>query len=551
MSPTRFRWPLGAGFILTLGSAASGYGQPGTWALTNVRIQTVTQGVIEKGTIVIRNGLIQAVGASVPIPPDARTLDLAGRTVSPGLIDLSSSIAPGPTPTPTSGTPPQGAAATAAAPLGRPAGFDPARAVADELRPSSADLKAARDAGITAVLISAARGGIRGQSALVPTRDSLDRSAVIRAPVAVHFGFQGVQGSYPATLLGVIAYQRQTLYDARRYGLIADRYRVNPRGLERPQFDPGLEALVPVVRGATPAFFEATKENEIRRAVNLAREFSLNLTVVGATEGWRALDALKGRAAVVSVNFPRPTETTGWAYRLAQRDGPDSAQADSAARAPIEGNAAALAQAGVTVALGSGGVRPADFLAQVRKVIKAGLPEPVALEAVTIRPAELAGMGAALGSIETGKIANLVITEKGDLLADSARIRAVFIDGIRYEVAEVPTARAGAGTGSGAAAQIGGSWAMRVNSPQGPLDVTMTIEQTGADFSGSMASMMGTTAVDDGRVSGRSITWTSVIQLGGQSVTLSYRGEVDGNRMTGSATLGSFGTATFTAERRP
>src|SRR6266481_3429372 len=89
LSPAALRRSL-MGAVLAIPCAAGA--QSGTWALTNARIETVTKGVIEKGTIIIRNGLIVAVGADVAVPADARVLDLPKRTVSPGLIDLTSSI---------------------------------------------------------------------------------------------------------------------------------------------------------------------------------------------------------------------------------------------------------------------------------------------------------------------------------------------------------------------------------------------------------------------------------------------------------------------------
>jgi hypothetical protein len=248
-----------------------------------------------------------------------------------------------------------------------------------------ADVKPLRDAGVTAVLVAPSRGLFRGMSALVPLRDSVDDSEVIRSQVAMHIGYQGVQGDYPGTLLGVIAYQRQAFFDAQRQGLIQDRYRSNPRGMERPDNDPGLDALVPVVRGQKPAFFDANNENEIRRAVRLAREFNLKATIVGATEGFEATDALAGRPTVVSVNFPQPAQTTGWSYRLSQRRAPnDSAARRRDAQKMIEGNAGALNKAGVRISPGFRRHRPSDFLANVRKAIAAGLPAGVALEALTI-----------------------------------------------------------------------------------------------------------------------------------------------------------------------
>jgi hypothetical protein len=98
---------------------------------------------------------------------------------------------------------------------------------------------------------------------------------------------------------------------------------------------------------------------------------------------------------------------------------------------------------------------------------------------------------------------------------------------------------------------MAGNWVMTIQTPQGPTEVTMTVQQSGASFSGSMTSQMGITAFDDGQVDGRSVTWTMSLQMGGTAMTIVYQGEVDGNRISGSAALGDFGTAAFTGERRP
>jgi imidazolonepropionase-like amidohydrolase len=525
--------------------------QSDTWALTNARIQTVTHGVIEKGTVIVRRGLIEAVGPSLTVPPDARVLDLMGKTISPGLLDLTASLG---LPAPTAGAGAGGGGGPAAAPQtqgGPRPGLDPEREVARELKVPPGDIKAIRDLGVTALLVAPSRGLFRGTSALVPLRDSVGASDIIRSPVAMHVGYQGVPGNYPGTLLGVITYQRQSFYDAQRQALLLDRYKANPRGMARPENDASLGALVPVVRGQLPLFIEANNENEIRRAVRLAREFNLKATIVGATEGFEALDALSGSTAIVSVNFPQPAQTTRWSYRLSQRRAPgDSAAAAREAQKLIEGNAAALQKSGIKFALASGGSR--EFIPNIRKAIAAGLPAKVALEAVTIRAAELAGAAEMLGSIEAGKIANLVISN-GDVLSDSAKVSGVFVDGIRYDVTPPPAVRTAGGNAAGNVpmAQVAGTWAMNLTSPQGPMDITMTITQSGGSFSGTMTSMMGSNDISEGQITGRTVTWSMTLQIGGQSVTLNYRGEVDGNRMTGSAELGSFGSATFTAERKP
>jgi Amidohydrolase family len=555
--------PLASGFLLGIAlnlprDAHSQAAAPaGTWALTNARIETVTKGRIERGTIVIRNGIIEAVGPNVTPPGDARVVDLAGRTVYPGFIDLTSSMGI-PTPTQPQGGPGGGGGGgqNAGAPA-RYVGLEPGRVIANEVAPSAADIRASRDAGITTALIAPSRGTFRGLSALIPMRDDSSAQYVVKAPVGMHMGFQGVAGRYPATLLGVIAYERQQLYDAQRHGLLMDRYKAGDRGVPRPAYDANLDALVPVVRGQLPAFFGAGNENEIRRAVGIAKEFDLKLTIVGATEAFRALDAVKtARPLVVSVEFPQPVEVTGWAYRGAQRrELNDSATRDAAVRRIVEANAATLNRAGVKFALAPGALRPNDFIANVRKAIAAGLPREVAVAALTIRAAEIAGVGDQLGSIEPGKIADLVVAD-GPPLGDSTRVRTVFVDGIDYDVIPSAASRngqraAGGGGRSGEVAQVAGTWVMTVNGPQGAMTSTMTLTQTADAIDGNMISEFGTAAISEGRVNGRTLTWSASFQMGGERTTVNFEADVDGSRMTGRLRAGETGAMTFTAEKKP
>jgi len=559
--------PLASGFLLGVALLAAPDAQAqartGVWALTNARIETITKGTIEKGTIVIRDGIIEAVGANVQPPPDARVVDLTGRTVYPGFIDLTSSMGLAAPSQPQGrfggGGGGEGGGPNAGAPA-QNVGLEPGRVIANEVAPAVADIRASRDAGMTAALIAPSRGAFRGLSALVPMRDDSATRYIVKAPVALHMGYQGVAGRYPGTLLGVIAYERQQLYDAQRHGLLMDRYKTGQRGVPRPSYDADLDALVPVVRGQLPAFFAANNENEIRRAINIAKEFDLKLTIVGATEAFRALDVLKtARPLVVSVDFPQAVEVTGWAYRGAQRrELNDSATRDAAVSKLVEANAATLHRAGIKFALASGALRPNDFIANVHKAIAAGLPREAAVEALTIRAAEIAGVADQLGSIEQGKIADLVVSD-GPPLADNARIRTVFVDGVDYDVTPpAPAGRAGqragsarGGAGGGETAQVAGTWTMTVNGPQGAMTSTLTMTQTGDALDGQIISQFGNAAISDGRVSGRNVSWIASFQIGGERTTVNFEAEVDGNRMTGRVRAGESGTMTFTAERKP
>ena len=425
----------------------------GVWALTNARIETVTRGTIERGTIVIRNGVIEAVGASVNPPADARVVDLSGKTIVPAFIDLTSSLGLRAPAQPAGGG--RGAAPAPFVPPGqepevttevRIVGLEPDRVVAEELSVNPTDARSNRDAGIGAVLVAPSRGLFRGLSALVPMRDDTASRWIVKSPVALHVGYQTVPGDYPSNLLGVIAYQRQAFYDAQRHAMVMDRYKANPRGMPRTAHNAELEALVPVVKGDMPAFIAANAENEILRALALGKEFNIKVTIVGAVEGFRAVNALKGaRPPVVTVDFPTPQQTTGWQFHMAtRRDPADSSARLAAATRLIEGNAAALNSAGIKFALASGGLSATVFMDNVRKAIAAGLPRSVAIEALTIRAAEAAGVDAQLGSIEAGKIANLLVVQ-GEPLAATARLESVYIDGLQYDVVPAPAGRGGRG----------------------------------------------------------------------------------------------------------
>lgn len=309
----------------------------GVWALTNARIETVTKGTIERGTIVIRDGVIEAVGASVNPPADARVVDLAGKTVAPAFIDLTSSLGlrqpepagrggRGGAPQPIPGFPGVEPDVTTEV---RIVGLEPDRVVAEELRINATDARTHRDQGIGTVLVAPSRGLFRGLSALVPMRDDTASRWIVKTPVALHVGYQTVPGEYPSNLLGVIAYQRQAFYDAKRHAQVMDRYKQNPRGMPRTAHNAELEALVPVVKGDMPAFIAANTENEILRALALAKEFNIKVNIVGAVEGFRAINALKSaRPPVVTVDFPTPQQTTGWQFHMATRRDP----VDSTAR---------------------------------------------------------------------------------------------------------------------------------------------------------------------------------------------------------------------------
>ena len=416
-----------------------------TYAITNARIVTVSGPVIERGTVVVRNGLIAAAGANVSAPPDARVIDGTGLTVYPGLIDSYTNLAlpePAPSPSPGGGggggffqlTQPRPASGPNST---QPPGLQPEVMVEDVIRPGGNEIEASRNTGITTALTLPRTGIWMGQSALINLAGDTPQQMIVRSPVAMHVGFTPLRtGGYPGSLLGVFAALRQMMLDAQRYRDSMQIYERAPRGTRRPDTDRSLAALVPVIEGRMPVVMLANSEREISRALDLAEEFKLHLIIAGGREADHVADRLAKQKVPVLLSLNLPKRTTA---AIPEAD-PEPMRV-LRERVEAQQTAGKLAKAGVRFAFQSGSLtNMSDLLANANRTIENGLPATDALRAFTIWPAEILGVQNQLGSIEAGKIANLTIV-RGDLFDRTGRVAQVFIDGRPFDVKPAPESK--------------------------------------------------------------------------------------------------------------
>ncbi|HKO97523.1 MAG TPA: amidohydrolase family protein [Pyrinomonadaceae bacterium] len=523
-----------------------------TYAITNARIVTGTGPVIERGTVVIRDGLIAAVGANAPAPADARLIDGAGLTVYPGLIDSSTSLGiPLPSPSPiTSPTPGGGGGGgfgglrpqtfLSAPNSPQPPGLQPEVMVEDFIRPGGEQIEAARNAGITAA-VSAPRTGIwMGQSALINLAGDTPQQMIVRSPVAMHVGFTPLRaGTFPNSLMGVFAALRQSLLDAQRYREAQQVYDRSPRGVRRPEQNRSLAALLPVLDGAMPVVMYADREREINRALDLAQEFKLKAIIAGGMEADKVSTRLRESKVPVllSLNFPRRTTAA-----LPEADPEPVRILRERVEAPK--TAGRLATARVAFAFQSGGLtNMADFSANLLRAVENGLSRDDALRALTIWPSEILGVSDRLGSIEVGKIANLTIT-RGDLLDRNRQIAHVFIDGRQMDLRPV-TAAAGSNAGSAS-----GTWTISIDLGSGEIGATLTLQQTGDRLRGSVQGALGSGDLVNASVSpGGEIRFTFPVTLEGQTTEATFAGRIIGNEMQGTVNVVGRAPGTFTGTR--
>ena len=402
---------------------AAGAEAPNVYAIRGARIVTGAGAPIESGTVVIRRGLIEAVGANVTIPSDADVIEGKGLSVYPGLIDLGNTKAAA-QPMPPE---PQNVKTTAELERWKRAQIlKPQARAADAVKIDDPELRKLAAAGITSALAVPSGDVVAGQSALINVATDGEppqisnvvdsgRSFVIRTPVALHVSFpdhpRPAGSAYPESLMGVIAFVRQAFLDAQHY-----------HDAPTPT-DPSLEALQPAIDRKLPVAFEANQAREILRVLKLARELKLDPIVTGARDAEEVAGDLKAQnvRVVFSLNFPQRPKSLA----------PDADESLRVLRerATVPTVPAALAKAGVPFAFESAGLGdPKDFVRNAAKAVKAGLAEDAAIRALTIGAASIAGVGDRLGSIEKGKIANLIVTD-GDLFAEKTKVTRVFIDG--------------------------------------------------------------------------------------------------------------------------
>lgn len=389
-----------------------------TVALVNARIETVTRGTIEKGTLVIRDGLIAAVGADVAIPGDAQTIDCAGLTLYPGMIDGGTSL----------GLVEIGSIAEARDndELGS---LTPYAQALTAINPNSVAIPVTRVNGVTAAFVSPSGGLFPGTGALVELVGYTPEQMSVAGMKAVVLNFPntGRRGWWDDRSDEKIneEYRRAMrtldgLWDRAVLFARADSARNATGATLDGEYVPELEALAPAIRGQMPVMIEVDAARDIDSALTwIARRGLKRPILAGVAEGWRVASHIAA-AKVPCIVGPVLANTTRNSDRY------DKAYT----------NPGLLARAGVEVAIRTtenANVRNLPYHAGFAAAYGAryGFDREAALRAVTITPARIFGVDSLIGSLEVGKRASL-FAATGDPFEPATSIRRLFIDG--YEV---------------------------------------------------------------------------------------------------------------------
>lgn len=508
---------------------------PSAWAVEDATLiqgdGTRTEGV----TLVVRNGIIEALGTAVEIPADARRISWDQGTLHlyPGLVDAHGNA---PTTFPT----PNRENVESWHPTREVQNFTAHRRAADWLNGGGEALADHRRHGILASGVFPGRGPIPGQASFI-LHDPGARSAsqlVLDPSLGLVLSFQGAQGAYPATLMAVHAMIRQSFMDAEHHARRVASFAQDARGRTPVSSDPDFDVLHQAAQGEIPVFFRADGAEFVRRVLSLSDEIGFRPIVVGAEGAGEVAEELARRniPVLLSGDLDRPS---AWDP---DDDGPLSPEAgrERARLIPIYETAGRLEAAGVRFALTSGGQGGSTLLEGARRYVEYGLSPEAALRALTLSPAELMG-SPGLGRIEEGMAATFIVTDR-ELLEEGVRVAWSFVNGHAQEGQE-PRANNGAPDADGdlSREEVLGTWRGSLQSDQIPsMPLSIELRMDGQELAGvATGEGIDSSALENIRIEGAQLLFTVPLTVMEMSASMEFRGTVDGGVMRGTGRISS------------
>jgi hypothetical protein len=534
-----------------------------TYAITNA---TVVQGpgrTVNKSTVVIKDGLISAVGSNVAIPAEAVIVKGDSLFVYAGFIDGLSHVGVAkPKEEPNRERPKD-----PGNPSPEIAGITPQNDVRSFLNSSDKTIEDLRAIGFTVAQTVPYGTMLPGNAAIVLLGGKSTDAMVLSGKSGLYSELTGAQRVYPSTVIAVMAKWRELYRQSLQAKNYETLYASNRTGLNRPASDRILESFYPVIDRKTPVLFKAEKYLDAQRVMALQSDLGFTLIIGDLKEGWDAVPKIKssGTKVFLSLDLPEDKKQDKKDKKEDKKEKTeDSKKTEDTTLSPSEketlekrkadflalytGQASAFQKAGITFGFSTLSAKTSDIRSNLRRMITAGLTEDQALSALTTSPAQLLGLSDRLGTVDNGKIANLVITDK-PYFNEKSKVRYVFVDGAIYknDIKEEGKADVSATT------SIEGSWTVTTETAQGKTEETVTFKKEGNTYSGSASSEKFTQAIslEAIELNGNALKYSYTVQMGGQTYKVDVQATLEGNTFKGTAAVGSTGNYSVEGKKTP
>ncbi len=516
-----------------------------TFAITNATVIAKPGTEMTEATVLVKNGLIVNVGKNVRIPADAEVIDASELYVYPAFIDgMSNTGAKRPE------NPQRPQNLFTPDPPNDYAGITPENSIVEQIDISNSSIGNMRKVGF-GISHSVPYGRmLPGSGSLLLLNDAEHMDEILMAKdVSLYSQFVGAPGAYPGNILGIMAKFRNLYKNAELHKKHVELYAQNPVGMERPTNDRVSYAFHPVIAKEKAIMFDVDEMLDVRRALRLKNELGFNIMVAGVKQGWDVVDELKAANANVFLSLDLPNEPKD------SKDEDKSEEVKSLEERRMEfykkyvTQAGEMEKAGVPFGFSARGASAGKIKANVMTLIENGLSENAALAALTVNPANAFGIGQVVGTIESGKMANIMVSTAPYFTKDS-QIKMMFVDGDKhvYDVKEKKVAKSGdmaeeaSSADAGAYGAVLGTWSYVFEVPGQEQTGKMILKMENGILTGVLTSDNGDPdeMINDVNFRAGELTFSMSIDAGGQSVEIIVEGNVDGNTYDAEASVEQF-----------
>ena len=535
-----------------------------TYAITNATIVQGPGRKIEKGTVVMKDGLITAVGVGVSVPPEAIVIKADSMFVYAGFIDGFSRT--GIT------KPKEEKEKEKVKDPGNPppdrAGITPQNDVRNWLNPNDKSVEELRSLGFTVSQVVPYGNFLPGSAAIVLLGGKSADDMVLVNNSALYSELSGAQNVYPNTVMAVMAKWRELYRNASLTKSYQSVYAANRNSLPRPENDRILESFYPVIDQRIPVLFKSERVMETQRVFTLKNDLGFSLLIADVKEGWPIIPKIKSSGAKIFLSLDLPDEIKKDEKKADKKEvKKDSVKTEQPKKekpkTPFDLEKEALekkkkeaialytsqpsefTKAGVTYGFSAMSAKTKDIQANLRRMIKAGLTEDAALAGLTTNPAQLLGLGDRMGTIDNGKMANLVISYK-PYFDEKSKVRYVFVDGNLYKTETKETKKDDKVSAKG-------NWSYSTDTPQGTATGKLVIKEEKGSYYGTITNSFTGKEVEIKNVelNGNKLSFTFPYDDSGNALTIEVSVEIDGNNFEGTMTAGPNGSFPVKATKDP
>ena len=511
------------------------------YAITNVTIIPAPGSLIEKGVIIIRKGLIDNIGKDLPIPPEAIVINADSMFAYAAFIEgLSHTGVTKPREednerVPDPGNPPPAIA-----------GINPHNDVRDFLDPADHSIKELRCAGFGASQVVPHGIFLPGTSAVILLSGNSADEMAMKPRSSCYAELSWNRTVYPSTVMALLAKWRELYHQAELAKAYETLYAAGSNGMQRPASSRILESFYPVLEKRRPVLFKAEKILDLQRVLHLQKELGFVLVLADVKEGWDIANKIKASGARVFLSLDLPEDMKP------DKKVNDEIKKDSVADPEITAlemrraefvqkmvsQAIVFDSAGVKFGFSVMDVRYSDIHKNLIRMLEAGLTKETALAALTVNAAELLGIDDRLGTLDKGKIANVVIFDK-PIFDKEAKVRMVFVEGKLHECEQKKSAKNG-----GTDTALEGHWSFIAETLQEKINFEVVFNrkpdnQLGGTISGGrLQKAIAFTSVTQ---KGKMLRFTYNVDVEGKAYEVTVEGALEGKTFNGKMSLGEYG----------